>query len=122
MRACARCRLIKPLEHFRPKSGNKYRKKTCAACRDSAGKPKGVRVPKYQQGLERTCTECGLTKPIDAYLHIKSTKTGFLGRCRACRNARARERYHSTPEIRAAEIARSSRNQRARLLRDGPHK
>jgi hypothetical protein len=117
MRACTGCGLIKPLEHFRPRSGDKYRKKTCAACRESAGEPHGVSHPERQPALERTCTECGLTKPIDAFQHIKSIKAGFFGRCRACRNARARQRYHSTLEIRAAEIARSSRNQRARLWR-----
>ena len=41
---------------------------------------------------------------------IKSTRTGVYGRCRACRNKRARERYHSSPEIRAAEVARAWRN------------
>jgi hypothetical protein len=118
LRACTGCGLAKPLEHFKPTSGDKYRKKTCAACRESAAKPHGVPHPERQQAHERTCTECGLTKPIDAFLHIKSTKQGFFGRCRACRNARARARYHSTLEIRAAEIARSSRNQRARLMRE----
>ena len=118
MRACTGCGLIKPLEHFRPRSGNTYRKKTRAACRESAWKPKGERHQQHEQGPERTCTECGLTKPIDAFLRIRSIKTGVLGRCRTCRNARARERYHSKVEIRTAEIARSSRNPRARRLRE----
>jgi len=47
---------------------------------------------------------------------IKSTNTVY-GRCRDCRNARARERYHSSPQVRAAEIARASRNGRVRRLR-----
>jgi hypothetical protein len=117
MRACTGCGLFKPLEAFAPRNGIKYREKTCTECRESTGKPKNTRHPKRQQATERTCTECGLTKPIDAFLHIPSTKAGFFGRCRACRNARARKRYHSRPDVRAAEIARSSRNQRARLLR-----
>jgi hypothetical protein len=122
MRACTGCGTVKPLEAFRPKIGKKYRTKTCMACRESAEMPDDVQHPKRQQAPERTCTECGSTKPIDAFQHIKSTKSGYFGRCRACRNARARERYHSTLEIRAAEIARSSRNRRARLLREGPHR
>jgi len=47
---------------------------------------------------------------------IKGTRTGVYGRCRACRNARSRARYHSAPDVRAAEIARASRNQQARRL------
>ena len=38
-----------------------------------------------------------------ANVHIESTINGFYGRCRVCRAKGKRERYHSTPEIRAAE-------------------
>jgi hypothetical protein len=65
----------------------------------------------------RTCVDCGLTKPIDEHTPIKATAFGYYGRCRVCRARRKRERYHSTPEIRAAEVARASKNQRLRLAR-----
>ncbi len=63
-------------------------------------------------GEMRRCTDCGLLKPLDDehYLPIKACRRGWYGRCRECRNRRARERYHSTCEIRQAEIARSRRN------------
>jgi hypothetical protein len=51
-----------------------------------------------------------LTKQINDFLPIHNRRTAVYGRCRECRNKRARERYHSTPEVRAAEIARSWRN------------
>jgi hypothetical protein len=63
----------------------------------------------------RYCTDCGQTKPRESFLPIKGkVHGGVYGRCRVCRNRRARERYHSSPEIRAAEIARSLRNKRLR--------
>lgn len=64
----------------------------------------------------RTCTDCGLTKPLADYVRIRACVAGWYGRCRVCRNRRARERYHSSPKIRAAEIARSSRNQKRRRI------
>lgn len=66
----------------------------------------------------RTCTECGHEKTVDSFVAIKPTmnrRPGHVyGRCRECRNRRARERYHSSPEIRAAEIARAWRNKQRR--------
>jgi len=37
------------------------------------------------------CRDCGLLKPISAYTPIKASKFGHYGRCRVCRNKRARE-------------------------------
>jgi DNA-binding XRE family transcriptional regulator len=54
-------------------------------------------------------------KSPDDFVRIRKCVEGWYGRCRVCRNRRARERYHSSPGIRAAEIARSSRNQARRL-------
>jgi hypothetical protein len=61
-----------------------------------------------------TCKECGTTRPLDEFVHIRRSQQAYYGRCRACRNARARARYYSTPEIRAAEIARAQKNQKLR--------
>ncbi len=62
----------------------------------------------------QTCTGCGETKPLDAFLPIESCRASYYGRCRVCRNRRARQRYHSSAAARAAEIARSLRNKRRR--------
>ncbi len=62
-----------------------------------------------------TCTDCGQPKIIDEFQRIKACKAAWYGRCRACRNARKRARYHSNTEARAAEIARSTRNRQKRL-------
>jgi DNA-binding XRE family transcriptional regulator len=43
----------------------------------------------------RVCTDCGMAKSIDSFTPIKSTRTGHYGRCRICRNKRARERYRA---------------------------
>jgi ribosome-binding protein aMBF1 (putative translation factor) len=49
-------------------------------------------------------------------VRIRQCLDGHYGRCRVCRNRRARERYHSSPEIRGAKIARSSRNRARRRV------
>jgi hypothetical protein len=64
----------------------------------------------------RTCTDCDQTRPLEEFLPIRGTPYVY-GRCRVCRNARARARYHSTPETRAAEVARAWKNKQARKLR-----
>ena len=77
---------------------------------------KSCRKPKRADGLRR-CEHCGLAKRPDEFVRIKACREGWYGRCRVCRNRRARERYHSTPEIRTAEIARASRNGKLRRER-----
>jgi len=120
VRICTACGLVKPLDEFTPTNGATYRKKICKPCRTAAAKAtyhhRPLSRPKRQLATERTCTECGVMKPIDSYTRIKSTQTSVYGRCRACRNARARARYHSSPQVRAAEIARATHN---RLRRRG---
>jgi hypothetical protein len=63
----------------------------------------------------RTCTDCNATKPTAEFLATRGTPYVF-GRCRDCRNARARERFHSSAGTRAAEIARALKNKQARKL------
>jgi DNA-binding XRE family transcriptional regulator len=70
---------------------------------------KPVAIPWRPDGL-RACVDCGLLKARDDFVRIRECVDGYYGRCRVCRNRRAREWYHSSHEIRAAEIARSSRN------------
>jgi hypothetical protein len=68
--------------------------------------------PKVPPGV-RTCSECGETKPIEAFLRIAACPNGYYGRCRMCRAARNKQRYYSSPEVLEAERARSRRNMRA---------
>ena len=71
-----------------------------------------AREPKRAQRppSERRCKDCGLVKPIAAYVPIKQSRTGVYGRCRVCRARRARERYQSDPAEREAQKARVRRN------------
>src|SRR4051812_14603567 len=64
----------------------------------------------------RVCTECGEAELVDAYIRIKQRPGARYGKCRARRNRLTRERYRMSPEIRAAEIARSLRNQQRRPI------
>jgi hypothetical protein len=57
-----------------------------------------------------TCTDCAQTGPLAQFVHIRQSREAYYGRCRICRARRARERHYSTPDIRAAEIARAWKN------------
>jgi DNA-binding XRE family transcriptional regulator len=57
----------------------------------------------------RTCTECHALKRLAAFVPIKGCR-GHYGRCRACRAAAAKQRYHSSEQVRVAEIERARRN------------
>lgn len=49
----------------------------------------------------RRCTDCGVLRPIQAFLPIRGTR-GYHGRCRLCRNARRwRARSHARPRANA---------------------
>jgi hypothetical protein len=55
------------------------------------------------------------TKPLSREFFLAIRDRGdFYGRCRLCRNRRARERYRSTATIHEAEIESSKRNSRRR--------
>lgn len=118
-RTCKACGQYKPASEFTSLKNKRYLRTKCRDCRAAAAKagylprPKVLRAPP----AERTCTQCGLTKPIVEFVHICRTRTGYYGKCRTCRNAAARARYRSSPEIRAADIARSRRNKLARRSR-----
>jgi hypothetical protein len=79
VRICTACGLVKPLDEFTPTNGAMCRKKICKSCRAAAAKARyhyqPLSRPKRQLATERTCTECGVMKPIDSYTRIKSTKT-----------------------------------------------
>ena len=77
---------------------------------------KGPLPNQFVTAIGRICTECGQTKPLSGFLRIKATKAGYYGRCRMCRNAKARARYHSNEPARLAEIERSKRNSLKRKL------
>jgi DNA-binding XRE family transcriptional regulator len=70
--------------------------------------------------VTRVCSDCGLEKSMSEYLPIKACRAGWYGRCRVCRNRPAQERYDSSLEIRAAEIARSTRNRARRQIPVAP--
>jgi DNA-binding XRE family transcriptional regulator len=81
----------------------------------------GMIVYSVLEDATRRCTECHQVKPLTGFVHIAGTPSAYYGRCRECRNRRARERYRSSPSVRAAEIARSRRNQvrrRSRMPRE----
>ena len=59
----------------------------------------------------RTCTECHALKRLTAFVPIKGCR-GHYGRCRTCRAAAAKQRYHSSEQVRIAEIERARRNRR----------
>jgi hypothetical protein len=65
----------------------------------------------------KRCIGCGEVKLLADFTPIKSRPGRHYTRCKPCRNAKARTRYYSSPELHAAEIARSWRNKLARRAR-----
>jgi hypothetical protein len=63
------------------------------------------------------CIGCDQVLTVAKFTQIKGRPGAFYSRCRPCRAARARARYHRAPETRAAEIARALRNKRRRQQR-----
>jgi hypothetical protein len=81
--------------------------------RDSHAYHEPVPLPSRRCAPARTAASPGRSTSS-----CRSAGTPYVyGRCRECRNKRARERYHSTTEIHTAEVARSWRNKQARKLR-----
>jgi len=62
-----------------------------------------------------TCTACGQTKALTAFVAIKQSRGGYYGACRACRADHDRMRYQADPRERAAQIQRAQRNSRKRM-------
>ena len=59
--------------------------------------------------MEKTCTQCGLLKALDAYPPQRKGKFGRMAWCRACVSARRRARYAANPGRERARNAAWSR-------------
>jgi hypothetical protein len=110
MRICIDCDQPNDLQACAPLKGMTYTHRRCEPCR--AARARAIHLVDPNAGMQagpRICTSCGEARPESAFLPLKGTHWAY-GRCRACRNARARARYRSSPEIRAADIDRALRN------------
>lgn len=54
--------------------------------------------------MTRSCTKCGVEKPLDAFHKNASYHDGYTRQCKACKGEYRRERYHANP---AAEKAKA---------------
>jgi hypothetical protein len=137
LRTCVDCGLDKPLDQYtRIVACLEGWYGRCRACRARREWERNNPGQQYDDYLERKATgqrepsepalppgmrtrkDCGQVKLLKTeFTPIKACREGWYGRCHECRNRRARERYHSSPEIRASDSARASKNgklQRAR--------
>jgi len=88
-----------------------------------SGPPVRVTRAERTARTELTCKMCGVTKPLAGFIRIKQTLTGYYGRCRQCRAARAKERYWADPRERERRKAQGARyRQRRRLARIGANR
>jgi hypothetical protein len=88
------------------------RVKTASALRSRESSRRSRPLTQVVTANERTCTECGQTKPLSGFLPIKATRHGYYGRCRDCRNARARARNSSHQVLRAQPAASANASER----------
>jgi hypothetical protein len=139
MRTCRDCGQTKPIAQFTRNKGTPWTHPRCKPCRARRAReatwaqlPEAERREREQRYLQRTsgsettraprsgpkrCIGCGQVKLLTEFTPIRSRPGQHYPSCKLCRNAKGRARYYSTPEIRAAEIARSWRNKQARRAR-----
>src|SRR5580765_8058609 len=131
MRTCKDCERTLPDQVFAQNRNTPWRHTRCNRCRGAreraarwARLPLAERQRREARAQERrslsgtkVCLDCNQTKALGEYTPIKIRPGAYYSRCRTCLNEAARARYHSTPEMRAAEIERTRRNQRRRSAR-----
>src|SRR6266566_9991180 len=134
MRTCTDCNATKPLTEFTPIKGTRYTHTRCKPCRAARAmatrttslgyQPRNSALAQAKRACRAqqaagvlTCTACGETKPLAAFVRIKQSRDAYYGRCRACRAERARQRYQTVPQERAAQIQRVQRNRHKRKER-----
>src|SRR5262245_15501711 len=108
-RTCTDCGRTKPLTDYTAIKGTRYSHTRCKPCR--AARARGILPPyspptvesvmrtrakrgpkpKFPPGV-RICTECGRMKEVAEFAPIASSRSGYHGRCRACRARLAWER------------------------------
>ena len=66
----------------------------------------------------RQCSDCGVLRPLRAFVRIKASRNGFYGRCRVCRARRARERYRTDTRERERQKYRVRRTRARRAERN----
>lgn len=56
----------------------------------------------------KTCTKCGVEKPLEGFHRRAASKDGFQPRCRGCRNESRKKRNDAKPESVARRSARAT--------------
>ena len=108
MKLCSKCGATKPLDDFpidkRRKDGRCSPCKECKAIKDRqrARKHAANYQPKDTTG-QRTCTACGVTKPLTEFDRRKDSPSGFKSSCKPCKresDAAAMRRWRErNPEL-----------------------
>lgn len=90
VKRCAKCGEEKPLEVFaKDKRRADGRGSYCKACENARNRERGARlsaayVPAPTEG-ERTCSICGVTKPLTEFGRRKDSPAGFRSACNDCK-------------------------------------
>ena len=143
-KACSKCGVTKPLDEFHRSSRAKDgRKPMCKACtkeqaaayyrkpgvaerqkethkRRKTSAAHRARVKAMQENppdVEKVCTACEVSKPLDEFYRSQAGKYGRESRCKDCAKAAYRSRskeYESRPERQANAYARNRRRQYAK--------
>jgi len=118
---CVECQQQKEAGDFTRIKGTPYFHRRCKSCRASRARvaradqrrreSRALKHGKQQLAVHnertdaRVCPECGEMKSLAGFLRISGTRW-FYRRCRTCRNARIRARYHGDARLVEAERAR----------------
>jgi len=67
--------------------------------------------------MEKTCSKCGKTKPLEDFHRDKGMPDGRRGDCKTCNCKKARSYYHETKETRNEYSRRYYRDNKHRILK-----
>lgn len=66
----------------------------------------------------KTCSRCGVEKPLTEFVVRRASKDGYTPACAECLRTAKRVSYATNPEERIKAVNRATKNKQARLARD----
>lgn len=120
-RACTKCKETKAVDNFSTASKGKLgRRADCRSCRESQAKKRHAQRPAYPDTTAKSCTTCGVEKPLADFRGAVKGKFGKKAQCADCANVYYLDYAKKNTTIKNLQSAkrRAARTTRAPLLLD----
>ena len=112
-KVCSTCRVDKALTDFHvSKKGKHGRASQCKECKnkEAGDRNKVLKNTKKPKILTKTCSTCGVTKPISGFSKSTSNVDGYRGQCKVCVKATTQIYQDSNRELINAKAVDWTRN------------